>query len=162
MEGERRNLEARRKRLALPAIDREMLSTLVDNFERVMAEAPSPQRKDLRRRMVKKVLVHSRRATEIWYALPNRLRFEDCNIWLPKRKPLRNHSTFLSKPEVWLRVGHVTADSRDGAPRRARPSEKSETPRVGGFFHSSHGQLGIILLVEDATGHLGTETSSNR
>lgn len=77
-----RDLEARRQRLELPAIDRDMLASLIDNFERVMAEGPNPKKKDLLRRLVKKVLVHSRRTIEIWYALPNPRRFEDWHKWL--------------------------------------------------------------------------------
>lgn len=42
---EKRELEARRERLELPAIDREMLSRLVDKFEEVLAEGTNPQKK---------------------------------------------------------------------------------------------------------------------
>ena len=83
LEGEKRGLEARRERLELPAIDREMLASIMDNFEKVMAEGPNPKKKHLLHRLVKKVLIHSRQTIEIWYALPNSRRFEDCNIWLP-------------------------------------------------------------------------------
>lgn len=62
---------ARRKALELPAIDREMLSGLVDDFEKVMAEGTNPQKKDLLCRLAKKVLVHDRRTVEVWYGLPN-------------------------------------------------------------------------------------------
>jgi hypothetical protein len=68
---EKRELEARRERLELPAIDREMLSRLVDKFEEVLAEGTNPQKKHLLRQMVKKVLIHDRRTIEIWYGLPN-------------------------------------------------------------------------------------------
>ena len=54
LEAESRALESRRKRLELPAIDKEML---VANFEEVMAEGTDPQRKHLLRRLVKKLLV---------------------------------------------------------------------------------------------------------
>ena len=82
LESEMRDLEARRERLELPAIDREMLARLIDDFERVLAEGPNPKKKDLLRRLVKKVLVHSRRTIEIWYALPTPARFEDWHKWL--------------------------------------------------------------------------------
>jgi len=59
----------------LPAIDQDMLAALVENFERVLAEGPNPQEKDLLRRMVKKVLVHDRRTIEVWYGSPNRRGF---------------------------------------------------------------------------------------
>jgi len=36
-----------------------------------MAEGTNPQKKDLLRRLVKKVLVHDRRTVEVWYGLPN-------------------------------------------------------------------------------------------
>jgi len=85
LEAEKRELEARRERLELPALDKEMLSALVDNFEEVMAEGTNPQKKHLLRRLVKKVLVHDRRTIEVWYGLPNRRGFEDWNKWLPER-----------------------------------------------------------------------------
>lgn len=44
METEKRELEARRERLELPAIDRETLSKLVDTFEEVLAEGTDPQK----------------------------------------------------------------------------------------------------------------------
>jgi predicted metal-dependent hydrolase len=44
LEVEKQGLEARRERLELPAIDRETLSALVDNFEQVMAEGPNPKK----------------------------------------------------------------------------------------------------------------------
>ncbi len=71
LEGEKRDLEERRKRLEIPAIDRQMLSGLLGGFEDVMEEGTDPQKKDLLRRLVKKVLVHDKRTIEIWYALPN-------------------------------------------------------------------------------------------
>ena len=71
LEAEKRELEGRRRRLELPAIDRDMLSDPVANFEDVMAEGTNPQKKHLLRRLVKKVLVHDRRTVEVWYGLPN-------------------------------------------------------------------------------------------
>ncbi len=71
LETEKRELEGRRKRLALPAIGKKMLSGLLANFEQVMAKGTNPQKKDLLRRLVKKVLVHDRRTIEVWYGLPN-------------------------------------------------------------------------------------------
>ena len=83
LEAEKRDLEARRERLELPAADREMLASLVENFERVMAEGPAPEKKHLLHRLVKEVLVQDRRTVEVWYGLPNPQRFEDWNKWLP-------------------------------------------------------------------------------
>jgi len=71
LEAEQCELEGRRKALELPAIDREMFSGLVDDFEKVMAEGTNLQKKDLLRRLVKKVLVHDQRTVEVWYGLPN-------------------------------------------------------------------------------------------
>ncbi len=82
-EAEKQGLEARRERLELPAIDKEMLMSLLDNFEKVMAEGPNPKKKHLLQQLVKKVLIHSRETIEIWYALPNTQRFANSNIWLP-------------------------------------------------------------------------------
>lgn len=83
LEAQRQELEARRERLELPAIDRQMLSSLVNEFEKVMAAGTSAQRKDLLHRVVKKVLIRDRHTVEVWYALPNRAAFEFCNSWLP-------------------------------------------------------------------------------
>ena len=71
LEIEKQHLEERRKKLELPAIDREMLSSLLDNFEEVIAAGTNPQKKHLLHRLVKKVLIHDRRTIEIWYGLPN-------------------------------------------------------------------------------------------
>ncbi|MDH4038436.1 MAG: hypothetical protein OEX18_14400 [Candidatus Krumholzibacteria bacterium] len=83
LKGQREDLEARRERLELPAIDREMLSSLVDEFEKVMAAGTNAQRKDLLHRVVKKVLIRDRHTVEVWYALPNRDAIEYWNKWLP-------------------------------------------------------------------------------
>jgi hypothetical protein len=86
LKGQREDLEARRERFELPAIDREMLSSLVDEFEKVMAAGTNAQRKDLLHRVVKKVLVRDRHTVEVWYALPNRAAIEYWNNWLPRVK----------------------------------------------------------------------------
>ena len=93
LEAEKRDLEARRDRLELPPLDREMLLELVDNFEKVMAEGTNPQKKHLLHQLVEKVLVHDRRTIEVWYGLPNHRGFEHWNKWLPERNALRNHRT---------------------------------------------------------------------
>lgn len=84
LEAERHGLEARRERLELPVIDREMLTTLVDNFDKVITTGPNAQKKDLLRRMVKKILIHDRKTVEVWYGLPNTRGFEDWNKNLPE------------------------------------------------------------------------------
>lgn len=83
LERAKQGLEARRERMALPAIDKEMLRALIDNFDQVMAAGPNPQKRDLLHRLVKKVIVHDRRTAEIWYALPNSTGFADSNKRLP-------------------------------------------------------------------------------
>ena len=83
LEMEKNDLDARRERLELPAIDKDMLKSLLENFEQVMVEGTNPQKKHLLKTLVKKVLVHDRGTIEIWYSLPNRARFENWNIQLP-------------------------------------------------------------------------------
>ena len=70
LEGERTELESRRERLSLPAMDREFLRRTLDDFEVVMASEENARKKHLLRRLVKKVLVHNRNTVEIWYGLP--------------------------------------------------------------------------------------------
>jgi hypothetical protein len=48
------------------------LKGLVDNFEKIMVEGPNPRKKDILRRLVKRIVVHDRRTVEVWYGLPNR------------------------------------------------------------------------------------------
>jgi len=69
LEAERRDLENRRNRLELPAIDLEMLTSFVANLEQLIAAGTNPQKKHLLRLLVKKVLVHDRHTVEVWYAL---------------------------------------------------------------------------------------------
>jgi len=78
LETEKESLEARRKQIELPAIDNEMLKNLVEHLDKVMADAPNPQKKYLMKRLIKKVVVHDRRTVEIWYCLPNRDSFYRC------------------------------------------------------------------------------------
>lgn len=81
--GTKQALEARQQNIELPAIDKEMLAALIDNFDQVMAAGPNPHKRDLLHRLVKKVIVHDRRTAEIWYALPNPAGFVDSNNRLP-------------------------------------------------------------------------------
>ena len=53
----------------MSAIDKEMLKSIVDNFD--------------------KVLIHSRDTIAVCYGLPNPQRFANCNIWLPICNRLR-------------------------------------------------------------------------
>ncbi len=82
---EKQDLEARRQRLELPALDMAAFATLVDRFEEVFAAGTQAQKKHLLHSLVKKVLVHDRRTVEVWYALPNPERFEHWNTELPRK-----------------------------------------------------------------------------
>jgi site-specific DNA recombinase len=90
LENEKRALEARRGRLELPAVDRDMLNKWAEAFERTMKEGTNPQKKDAIQRIVKRVLVQDRRTFDVWYVLPNAPRFADWNNWLPERYPNTN------------------------------------------------------------------------
>jgi len=57
------------------------------------------KKKHLLHRLVKKVLIHSRKTVEIWYVLPNSQRFANCNIWLPICNRLRT-SPGRVEPEI--------------------------------------------------------------
>jgi len=63
--------------------ERFMPRLIVDEFEETVEKGSNPKKNHLLRRLVKKVLIHSRQTIEIWYALPNSRLFEDCDIWLP-------------------------------------------------------------------------------
>ncbi len=82
LEAAREDLEARRKEIELPPLDRELLASLLADFDRVMAEEPNQKKKDLLHRVVKKVLVQDRQTVEVWYALPNSEGFDDSYKWL--------------------------------------------------------------------------------
>lgn len=71
LEGEMRRSEARRERLELPPVDKEMLSGFLSEFEETIANGANPKKKHLLPHMVKKVLIHDRRTIEVWYELPN-------------------------------------------------------------------------------------------
>jgi len=83
LEGEKRDLEARREKLELPRPStggcwRLSSRTSSGSWPR----GRPPQKKHLLHRLVKKVLVHDRRTVEVWYGLPNPQRSEDWNKWL--------------------------------------------------------------------------------
>ena len=71
LQAELAELEARRERLDLPALDRELLTKMLDEIEETMLSGTNPQKKHLLQRVVKKVLVHDRSTVEVWYGLPN-------------------------------------------------------------------------------------------
>jgi hypothetical protein len=68
---ERVQLEAKRERLAIVPLSREMAAVLLSDFDHVLAKGTNAEKKQLLHMVVKKVLVHSRESLEIWYAVPN-------------------------------------------------------------------------------------------
>jgi hypothetical protein len=123
LETGKRDLEDRRKRLELPAIDREMLAAIVDNFEQVMAEGPNPKKKHLLHRLVKKVLIHSRQTIEIWYGLPNRASVRTPGYLAPHMCRSTNRQ---AEPEVYFRIVHATQNCHNGAPVAAYREQEVE------------------------------------
>jgi hypothetical protein len=112
LEVEKRDLEERRKHLEIPPIDPAMLLGLLDNLGKVMAVGTNPQKKDLLRRLVKKVLIHDRRTVEIWYALPNQTPVRTPAHPAPRagRSSNRSLPSRLGIPHP----GDVTSEARHG------------------------------------------------
>ncbi|MBW2148499.1 MAG: recombinase zinc beta ribbon domain-containing protein, partial [Deltaproteobacteria bacterium] len=81
---EKKGLEARRERLELPAIDKEMLRGILADFEKVMEEGTNPQKKHLMQKLINRVVVHDRRTVEIWYWLPNSSSFGSHSYLAPR------------------------------------------------------------------------------
>jgi len=71
-----------------------------------MAEGPNPKKKHLLHRLVKEVLIQSRKTVEIRHVLPNSQPFANCTIWLPICNRLRTHPEVV-EPEVWFRIVHL-------------------------------------------------------
>jgi len=90
LQAEKHDLDTRRKQLDIEAIDKNMLAGMLDELENVMTEGTNPQKKDLLRRLVKKVLVHDRRTIEIWYGLPNQSSIRRPEHLAPRSIPLSN------------------------------------------------------------------------
>jgi len=142
LEGEKQSLEARRERLELPAIDREMLASIVNNFEKVMAEGPNQKKKHLLHQLVKKVLIRSRETIEVWYCLPNAQRFANCNIWLPKCNSMRTRPG-RTETEIYFRIVHSAQVGHHGAPMDACRQQTVEiTLGIKGAF--DNGNLGTM------------------
>jgi hypothetical protein len=112
---EKRALEERREHLEIPAIDRDMLSGLLDEFERVIAEGTNPEKKDLLHRLVKKVLIHDRGTIEIWYALPNQTPVRTPAHPAARMCQSTNHP-LAAVPEIWFRIRHIAVAGGDGPP----------------------------------------------
>ncbi len=143
LEGEKRSLEARRERLELPAIDKEMLRSLVNNFEKVMAEDPNPKKKHLLHQLVKKVLIHRRDTIEVWYSLPIPQRFADCNILLPECTTMRTRPGWDER-EVYFRIvcaAGVCHHDSSGATYREQTDEIFMVGPKGVF---ENGNIGAI------------------
>jgi hypothetical protein len=91
-----------------------MLSDILDHFEKVLADGTLAQKKDLLRRLVKKVLVHDKRTIEIWYALPNQASVRTPGHLAPRVGRSTNRRRF-AEPQVWFRIIHVAADGHHSA-----------------------------------------------
>ena len=100
LEIEKKGLEARRERLELPAIDKEMLRGILADFEKVMEEGTNPQKKHLMQKLINRVVVHDRRTVEIWYWLPNRSSFGSHSYLAPGEG--------LEPPTKWLTATRST------------------------------------------------------
>ena len=120
LEVEKGDLEVRRTRLELPAIDKEMLTSLVDNFEKVMEAGTNAQRKDLLQRLVKKVLVHRRDEIEIWYGLPNQSLVSKQDQRAPRVCRSTNRSQGVGSG-AWFRVVHHSPVNAHEALEEQRP-----------------------------------------
>ncbi len=119
------NEASHRKRLEIPAIDREMLSDLLDNFDEVMAEGTNPQNKGRLRQLVKKVSLHDKRTIEIWYALLNQAAVRTPGHPAPRMRQFTNRSS-VAERQVWFRIVHVAADGHHCAPGGAYCEQKVE------------------------------------
>ena len=74
-----------------------------------MAEGTNPQKKDLLRRLVKKVLAHDKRTIEIWYALPNQATVRTPGHLAPRMRQSTNRRG-VAGPQVWFRIVHIAPD----------------------------------------------------
>jgi len=95
-----------------------------------MAEGPNPKKKHLLHRLVKKVLIHSRKTVEIWYVLPNSQRFANRNIWLPSCNSIRSRPGWV-EPEVYFRVVHIAQNAHSGAPVAAYREQRVDIALSG-------------------------------
>jgi len=84
LEIERKELAARKGRLTIPPVDKEMLEGILSEFDETMAAGTNPQKKHLLRRVVKKVLIHDRRTIEVWYCLPKRASVRTADYLAPR------------------------------------------------------------------------------
>ncbi len=98
---ERTELESRRERLSLPAMDREFLRRTLDDFEAVMASEENAKKKHLLRQLVKKVLVHNRDTVEVWYGLPGPDLARIEGRMAPSAQPHSNHSRSSHPPTAF-------------------------------------------------------------
>ena len=91
-----------------------MFSGLPDSFEDMVADGANPQKKDLLRRLVKKVLVHDKRTIEIWYALPNQASVRTPGHLAPRMRQSTNRRS-IAEPQIWFRIVHVAEDGHHRA-----------------------------------------------
>jgi 3-oxoacyl-[acyl-carrier-protein] synthase III len=75
--------------------DREPLLAAVDDFEKVMTKETKPQKKDLLRRLVKKVRVRDRGTAEVRWGLPHQTSIRTTEHMTPRAglEPATNRLT---------------------------------------------------------------------
>ena len=84
--------------------------------EEVMAEGTNPRKKDLLRRLVKKVLVHNKRTIEIWYALPNQVSVRTQGNLAPRMRQSTNRRNVASLNQVICGSWAITDSSAETPP----------------------------------------------
>ena len=70
LENRKVDLEKAQENLTLPLLTPATVAALLAEFDAVFASGTNPQKKHLLHHMVKKVLVHDRKPTEVWYSWP--------------------------------------------------------------------------------------------
>ena len=118
LEAEKRKLEACRKSLGLPVLDKEHVAELLENFDQVLEAGTGEQKKHLLRKLVKKVLIHEKRKIEVWYRLPNPPNIRTLAHMAPRMCQYTNPQESVQSG-VFLRVIHVAARGSAGYVQQA-------------------------------------------
>jgi len=117
----------------------------------VFATGTDSNKKYLLHRLVKKILVHSRRTIEVWYALPDPERFESWSKWLPECNSIRR-GRGRTQTDVWFRIRRVALDGGDGASQASYCDQTVEVtlgPK-GAFKKGNLGTLARRMAVDKA------------
>ena len=107
-----------------------------------MAEGTNPRKKNLLRRLVKKVLVHDKRTIEIWYALPNQASVRTPGHLAPRMRQSTNRRSF-AEAQVWFRIVHVAPDGHHRALGDAIREQTVEIA-LGPKGASKNGNVGAV------------------